>query len=139
VAVKNPRNRERAVPLTYDQFRYGFGNVVDEKEAKELYATYSVPGPGKVLFQAAAANLNPWSQDKVDVKNPKRGPMLIIGGEKDHTVPWSVANASFKRESLNGSSVTEVEKFLGRGHSLTIDHGWRDVADKALAFVKRYL
>jgi pimeloyl-ACP methyl ester carboxylesterase len=138
VAVKNPRNRERAVPLTYDQFRYGFGNVVDEKEAKELYATYSVPGPGKVLFQAAAANLNPWSQDKVDVKNPGRGPMLIIGGEKDHTVPWSIANASFKRERHN-SGVTEIEKFPGRGHSLTIDHGWKDVADRALAFVKRFV
>jgi non-heme chloroperoxidase len=137
VAVKNPRNRERAVPLTYDQFRYGFGNVLEEKEAKELYATYSVPGPGKVLFQAAAANVNPWSQDKVDVKNPDRGPMLLIGADRDHTVPWAITNASYKRERHN-KSVTEIEKFTGRGHSLTIDHGWKDVADKALAFVKRF-
>ena len=136
--VKNPRNRNRAVPLTYEQFRYSFGNAVDEKEAKELYATYSVPGPAKPLFQAAAANLNPWSQDKVDVKNPDRGPILIIGGEKDHTVPWSIANASYKRER-HSKDVTEIEKIPGRGHSLTIDHGWKDVADMALAFVKHFV
>jgi pimeloyl-ACP methyl ester carboxylesterase len=138
VAVKNPRNKNRAVPLTFDQFRYGFANAVDENEAKDLYATYSVPGPGKPLFQAAAANLNPWSQDKVDTKNPDRGPMLIIAGEKDHTVPWAIANASYKRERHN-KGVTEIEKMPGRGHALTIDHGWKDVADKALAFVKRFL
>jgi pimeloyl-ACP methyl ester carboxylesterase len=138
VAVKNPRNKNRAVPLTYDQFRYGFANALDEDEAKELYATFSVPGSGKTLFQAAAANLNPWSQDKVDTKNPDRGPMLIIGGEKDHTVPWAIANASYKRERHN-KAVTEIEKMPGRGHALTIDHGWKDVADKALAFVKRFV
>jgi non-heme chloroperoxidase len=138
VALKNPRNRHRAVPLTFEQFRYGFANAVPEDEAKELYANYSVPGTGEVLFQAAAANLNPWSEDKVDTKNPDRGPMLIIGGEKDHTVPWAIANASYKRERHN-KGVTEAEKIPGRGHSLTIDHGWKDVADKALAFVKRFV
>jgi len=138
VGVKNPRNRNRAVPLTYDQFRYSFGNMVDEKEAKELYKTYSVAGPGKVLFQAAAANLNPWSEDKVDTKNPSRGPMLILSGEKDHTVPWSVANSSYKRERHN-KDVTEIVKIPGRGHSLTIDHGWQDVAQTALNFVKRFV
>src|SRR5438270_109331 len=138
VALKNPANRHRAVPLTFEQFRYGFANAVPEDEAKELYATYSVAGPGEPLFQAAAANLNPWSEDKVDTKNPERGPMLIVVGEKDHTVPWAIANSSYKRERHN-KDVTEIEKIDGRGHSLTIDHGWKEVAEKALAFVKRFV
>jgi pimeloyl-ACP methyl ester carboxylesterase len=135
--LKNPANRHRAVPLTFDQFHYAFANAVDETEAKDLYKTFAVPGSGKPLFQAAAANLNPWTEAKVDSKNPDRGPQLIISGELDNTVPWAIANASFKRERRN-PGVTEITEIKGRGHSLTIDHGWRDVADTALAFVQRY-
>jgi pimeloyl-ACP methyl ester carboxylesterase len=133
----NPRNRHRAVPLTYEQFRFAFANAVDEQEAKELYETFAVPAAGVPLFQAAAANLNPWTEAKVDSLNPDRGPMLIISGEKDHTVPWAIANASFKRQKRN-EAVTEIVELPDRGHSLTIDHGWREVADTALAFVKRF-
>jgi pimeloyl-ACP methyl ester carboxylesterase len=134
----NPLNRHRAVPLTYEQFRYGFANAVDEDEAKELYETYAVPGTGEPLFQAAAANLNPWTEAKVDTTNPERGPLLIISGELDHTVPPAIANAEFKRQQRN-EGVTEIDEIKGRGHALVIDSGWREVADKALAFVKRYL
>jgi non-heme chloroperoxidase len=133
----NPANRNRAVPLTYEQFRYAFANAVSEGEAKELYYAYSVPGSGKPLFQAAFANLNPWSEAKVDTKNPERGPMLIIVGEKDHTVPPVVAKASYKKQKRN-DGVTEYVEIPGRGHALTIDNGWRDVADTALAFVRRF-
>jgi non-heme chloroperoxidase len=133
----NPANVHRAVPLTYEQFRYGFANAVSEDEAKELYETYAVPGSGEPIFQAAAANLNPWTEAKVDSKNPDRGPLLIIVGEKDHTVPVSIANASFKRQKRN-PGVTEFVKIPDRGHALTIDSGWNDVADKALAFVKKH-
>jgi non-heme chloroperoxidase len=133
----NPANRNRAVPLTYEQFRYAFANAVSEDEAKELYNTFAVPAPGAPLFQAAIANLNPWTEAKVDTKNPKRGPLLILDGEKDHTVPWAIANASFKKEERN-SGVTEIVQVPNRGHALTIDSGWREVADKALAFVKRF-
>jgi non-heme chloroperoxidase len=134
----NPLNRNRAVPLTYDQFRYAFANAVDEAEAKELYETYAVPAPGAPLFQAATANFNPWTEAKVDTENPDRGPLLIISGEKDHTVPWAIANASFKRQQHN-PGVTEIVEIPGRGHALTIDHGWREVAETALAFVRRFL
>ncbi|MDX6690768.1 MAG: hypothetical protein QOG15_2225 [Solirubrobacteraceae bacterium] len=137
VALANPRNRHRAVPLTFDQFRYGFANAVGEDEAKELYDTFAVPAPGAPLFQAAAANLNPWTEAKVDTDNPDRGPLLIISGEKDHTVPWAIANASFKQQEDN-EGVTEIKEIPNRGHSLTIDSGWREVADVALDFVKRY-
>ena len=133
----NPANRNRAVPLTYDQFRFAFTNAVDEDEAKELYETYAVPAAGAPLFQAATANLNPWTEVKVDSKNPERGPLLIISGEKDHTVPWAIANASFKKQKRN-EGVTEIVEIPNRGHSLTIDSGWREVADTALAFVERY-
>jgi pimeloyl-ACP methyl ester carboxylesterase len=133
----NPANRNRAVPLTYEQFRYAFANAVDEDEARELYDTYAVPAAGKPLFQAATANLNPWTEAKVDTGNPERGPLLIISGEKDHTVPWAIANASYKQQKDN-EGVTEIVEIKGRGHALTIDSGWREVADTALAFVKRF-
>lgn len=136
--LRNPTNRHRAVPLTYDQFRFAFANAVGEDEAKELYEKFAVPAPGEPLFQAAAANLNPWTEAKVDTKNPKRGPMLIISGELDHTVPWSISNASYKRERRN-DGVTEIVKIPNRGHALTIDSGWREVADTALGFVKRFV
>src|SRR5258708_10826721 len=134
----NPLNYTRAVPLTYDQFRFAFANAVDEKEAHRLYETYSVPGPGRPIFQAATANLNPWTEAQVDIKNPERGPLLIISGEKDNTVPWAIANASFKQQEKN-SAVTEIKEILDRGHSLTIDHGWREVAETALAFIKQHV
>jgi pimeloyl-ACP methyl ester carboxylesterase len=133
----NPANRNRAVPLTFDQFRYGFANAVSEDEAKELYDTFAVPGSGEPLFQAAAANFNPWTEAKVDAKNPQRGPLLIISGERDHTVPWAIANASYKRQ-VHNTNVTEIVEIAGRGHSLTIDNGWREVAETALAFVRRF-
>jgi non-heme chloroperoxidase len=136
-ALKNPANYNRAVPLTYDQFRYGFANAVSEDEAKELYEAYSVPGPGKPLFQAAAANLNPWTEAKVEAGNPERGPLLIVSADQDHTVPPAIAKASFKKEKKN-PGVTEYVELEGRGHALTIDGGWRDVADIALAFVQRF-
>jgi non-heme chloroperoxidase len=135
--LTNPLNRHRAVPLTFDQFRYAFANAVDEDEAKTLYETYSVPAPGAPLFQAATANLNPWTEVKVDTDNPDRGPMLIVSGEKDHTVPWSISNAAYKQQKDN-PGVTEIVEIPNRGHALTIDGGWREVADKALEFVKRF-
>jgi non-heme chloroperoxidase len=133
----NPANRNRAVPLTYEQFRYAFANAVSEDEAKQLYETFSVPASGAPLFQAAAANLNPWTEAKVDVKNPDRGPLLIMSGEKDNTVPWAIANASYKQQKKN-PGVTEIVEMKDRGHALVIDSGWREVADKALAFVQRF-
>jgi pimeloyl-ACP methyl ester carboxylesterase len=134
----NPANHGRAVPLTYEQFRYAFANAVNETEALELYNTYAVPGAGAPLFQAATANLNPWTEAKVKTKNPERGPLLIIDGELDHTVPWAIANASYKKQKRN-EGITEIVKMSGRGHSLTIDHGWREVADTALTFLERFV
>jgi len=136
--LSNPANRNRAVPLTYEQFRYAFANAVGEDEAKELYETYAVPGSGVPIFQAAAANLNPWTEAKVDTKNPERGPLLIVVGEKDHTVPPAIAKAAYKRQQGN-EGVTELVEIPGRGHALVIDNGWRDVADKALAFVRKFV
>jgi non-heme chloroperoxidase len=134
----NPANRNRAVPLTYEQFRYAFANAVSEDEAKELYETFAVPASGAPIFQAAAANLNPWTEARVDTKNPDRGPLLIISGQKDHTVPWAIANASYEKQKRN-DGVTEIAEVPNRGHALTIDSGWREVADVALDFVQRFL
>lgn len=137
IALRNPANRKRGVPLTREEFRYGFGNAVSEDESSQLYDAYSVPGPGQALFQAATSNINPGTEAKVDTKNPHRGPMLIIGADQDHTVPWAISNASYKLQSKN-PGITEITKFTGKGHSYTIDAGWREVADTALQFIKRF-
>ena len=133
----NPLTRGRAITLSFDQFKYSWANALDEKEARELYDTFHVAASGLSLVQMGNANLNPWTQAKVDTKNPARGPLLIIEGEKDRTVPWAIANAAYKRQKRN-PGVTEIVKIPNRGHSLTIDHGWREVAQTALDFVKRF-
>jgi len=133
----DPRTRGRAITLTYDQFKYGWANALDEDESRRLYDTYHVAGSGMALAQMGNANLNPWTESKVDTKNPDRGPLLILDGEKDHTVPWAIANAAYKRQKRN-PGVTEIKQMPNRGHSLTIDDGWSEVAETALAFVKRF-
>src|SRR3954464_15580953 len=136
--LANPLNRSRAITLTFDQFKYGWANALSDDEAKQLYETYHVAAPGVALMQMANANLNPFTEAKVDPKNPRRGPLLIIEGEKDHTVPWAIANAEYKRQRRN-PAITEFEKIPNRGHALTIDSGWREVAQTALDFVKRFV
>jgi non-heme chloroperoxidase len=136
--LANPANRRRAVTLTLDQFRYGWANAVSNEEAKQLHEEFHVAAPGAPLFQAATANLNPWTEAKVDSRNPERGPLLLISGEKDTTVPWAITNASYKKQRRN-EGVTEIVEIPNRGHALTIDSGWREVADRALEFVKRFV
>src|ERR671930_1112439 len=133
----DPLTRGRAITLTFDQFKYGWTNALDEKESKELYDTYHVAGSGIALVQMGNANLNPWTEAKVNTTTPDRGPLLITDGEKDHTVPWAIANAAYKRQKRN-PGVTEIVRIPNRGHSLTIDHGWREVAQTALEFIKRF-
>jgi non-heme chloroperoxidase len=135
-ALHNPANRHRAVPLTYEQFRYAFANAVGEDEAKSLYSTFAVPAAGVPLFQAAAANLNPWTEAAVDTEAPARGPLLLMSGEKDHTVPWALTHAAYKQQ-VGNEGVTEIVEMPGRGHALTIDSGWREVAGTALDFLRR--
>jgi non-heme chloroperoxidase len=133
----DPRTRGRAITLTFDQFRFGWANALDEAEARQLYDEFHVAGSGMALVQMGNANLNPRTEAKVDTKNPDRGPLLIIDGEKDHTVPWAIANAAYKLQRRN-PGVTEIVKMPNRGHSLTIDHGWNQVARTALSFVQRF-
>jgi pimeloyl-ACP methyl ester carboxylesterase len=133
----NLGNRNRAVALTFEQFRYGFANAVDEDEARRLYDAFHVAAPGRPVFQAATANLNPWTEAKVNTKNPRRGPLLVLSADHDHQVPWSIANASYRLQRRN-PSITEIERVTGHGHALTIDDRWRDTADKVLAFLRRY-
>jgi non-heme chloroperoxidase len=134
----NPANRHRAVPLTYDQFRYAFANAVDEEQAKRLYDTFAVPASGAPLWQAATANFNPHTEAKVDTGNPERGPLLIVSGEKDNTVPYTLSHAQYKKQ-LKNPGVTEFVEIPDRGHSLTIDDGWQKVVDTALTFIGRFV
>ena len=133
----NPLTRSRAITLTFDQFRYGWTNALDDNEARQLYDTFHVAGSGIALMQMGNANLNPRTEAKVNTSNPHRGPLLVIDGEKDHTVPWAIANAAYNRQKRN-PAVTEIVKIPNRGHALTIDHGWSEVAQTALDFVKRF-
>jgi non-heme chloroperoxidase len=135
--LTNPLNRSRAVTLTLDQFKFGWANALSDEEAKELYESYHVAAPGVALMQMANANINPRTEARLDPANPNRGPLLILDGEKDHTVPWAIANAAYKRQKRN-PAVTEIKQMPDRGHSLTIDHGWQEVAQTALDFAKRF-
>jgi len=130
-ALANPLNLTRAVSLTREEFRYGFGNALPEAESDTLYEQWAIPSPAKPLFQAAAANFVLHSEAKVDTENPTRGPLLLISGTADHTVPDVSTRATYKqyRHSL---AVTELRQFAGRGHSLVIDHGWREIANVCL-------
>lgn len=134
----HPATRHRAVPLTYPQFRYSFANAVDEDQAHRLFDTFAVPAPGAPLWQAATANFNPRTEAKVDTNNPDRGPLLILSGEKDNTVPHVLSHAQFKKQ-LDNPGVTEFTEIPGRGHALTIDDGWQEVADTALTFIRRFV
>ncbi|MGW6277363.1 alpha/beta hydrolase [Kribbella sp. NPDC055071] len=132
----NPANARRAVTLTFDEFSYGWANALDEAEARQLYDEFHVAASGVPIFQAAVANLNPFSETKVDFTAEDRGPILIISGEKDHTVPHAISHAAYKKHSKN-QAVTEFAEIPGRGHSLVIDHGWEEVARTALEFIRK--
>ncbi len=135
--LSNPANHGRAVTLTLKQFRYGWANALSDEQSQRLYEQFHVAAPGKPIFQAATANFNPGSETKVDTENPERGPLLITTGGVDHAVPPAMSRAAFKKQSRN-PGVTEHVELPDRDHSLTIDDGWREVADLALAFVKRF-
>jgi pimeloyl-ACP methyl ester carboxylesterase len=132
---KNPANRHRAVSLTAEQFRFAFGNAIPQAESDALFEKWTIPAPGKPLFEAAAANFDPHSPAKVDTANQSRGPLLLMTGGKDHTVPESVVRATLK-QYRHSEAVTDITEFPDRGHSLTIDSGWREVADTALAWLR---
>lgn len=136
--LRNLANLHRAVPLTFAQFRYAFANAVSEDEAQALYKAFVVPAPGAPLFQMATANINPWTEVQVDTQNPERGPLLFMSGENNHTVPWSLISSEFHLQEQD-EGVTELVEMKGRGHSLIIDSGWEQVAETALAFVKRFV
>jgi pimeloyl-ACP methyl ester carboxylesterase len=137
--LAHPSSRNKGVSLTFEQFVYGWANNLSDAEARSLYETYHVPASGVPLFQAAIANFNPFGgETKLDSKNPDRGPLLIIAGTDDNTVPLAITHATYKIQAKN-PGVTEIVEIPGRGHSLVIDSGWQAVADPALSFIQRFL
>lgn len=135
----NPANVGRAVTLTFEEFTYGWANALPEEEARQLYDEFHVAASGRPIFQAVAANINPFTEAKVKTKAEDRGPLLLIAGEKDHTLPPSVIKAEYKKQRRNKAAVTEYVELPDRGHSLTIDHGWGKVADASLDFIRQHL
>ncbi len=136
VALRRPANRNQAVSLTAEQFRYGFGNTLPEQESRELYERWAIPSPGRPLFEAATANFVPRSPAKVDTGNKARGPLLITAGGRDHAVPAVVSHAT-RRLYHKSPAITDLREFPDRGHSLVIDHGWREIAQTALDWLKQ--
>jgi pimeloyl-ACP methyl ester carboxylesterase len=135
VALRNPANNaKRAVSLTPAQFRYAFGNAIPEAESARLFEQWTIPSPGKPLFEAALANATPKSAAAVDTKNPSRGPLLLVAGGKDHTVPPSTVRTTLKLHHKS-PAVTDLKHFPDRGHSLVVDHGWEQIADAALTWL----
>jgi non-heme chloroperoxidase len=135
--LRNPANRNRAVTLSFDQFRYGWANGVDEAQARRLYEEFHVAAPGRPIFQAAFANFNPGAETSVDTKAGNRGPLLLTTGGVDHAVPPAMSRSAFKKQAGN-AAVTEHIELPDRDHSLVIDDGWSEVCEKALAFVTRF-
>lgn len=135
VALRSPANKNRAVSLTPKQFRYGFGNALPEKESNELYDRWTIPSPGKPLFEAASANFAPHSPAKVNTGNATRGPLLLTAGGRDHTVPPAIVKAA-RKQYHKSPAITDLKEFPDRGHSLCMDHGWREVADAVLIWLK---
>jgi pimeloyl-ACP methyl ester carboxylesterase len=135
IALRNPANKKRAVSLTADQFRYGFGNAVSAAESADLYERWAIPSPGKPLFEAAMANLSSHSPAKVKTDNASRGPLLLTAGGKDHTVPAAITHSTLKLYRKS-SAVTELREFPDRGHSLALDSGWAEVADSVLDWLR---
>ena len=138
IALRNPANRHRAQMLTHEQFHYGFTNTLSEDQSRPVYERYAVPGPGRVLFQAGLANFNPGAASKVDFKNPKRAPLLVMANGKDHTVPASSSKATYKLQS-RAPSVTELKEYPDRSHYTVGQDGWEEVADYALDWAKRHV
>jgi non-heme chloroperoxidase len=137
IALRNPANRAKAVSLNAEQFRYGFGNALSIEESAELFEKWAIPSPGRPLFEAAFANFVPKSPTKVDIANTTRGPLLLTSGGHDHTVPPAVVTGTLKLYAKS-SAVTELKSFADRGHSLTVDHGWEEVAQSSLDWLKRH-
>jgi len=131
----NPFNLTKAVSLTFKQFQYGFANAIPEEEGRELFDKYAIPGPGRPLFQAAFATLNPWSETKVNSSNTSRGPLLLIAGERDHIAPTIFTKATYKIYKKS-TAITELKSFEGRGHSLILDHGWKEIAEYAAGWLE---
>lgn len=136
ITLRNPANRKRAVALNREQFRYGFGNALPQQESDELFDRWTIPTPGRPLFEAAFANVSRGRATRVDVANPDRGPLLLTSGGQDHTVPPAIVQAN-RKLYRKSPAVTDLVTFADRGHSIPIDHGWREVAQTALDWLQR--
>jgi pimeloyl-ACP methyl ester carboxylesterase len=134
----NPANARRAVPLDFEQFRYAFANTMTEREAREAFQLNAIPAPGRIVFQAGLANLNPWAATKVDYRNDRRAPLLLIAGSEDHIVPASVNRANL-RKYRRSAATTDFVEFPGRSHLIVAQSGWEEVADHALSWAQKHV
>jgi alpha-beta hydrolase superfamily lysophospholipase len=138
VALRTPANRHRALSLTPRQFRYAFGNALSASESDQLYQRWTIPSPGRPMFELASANLSRRSPAEVNTARPARGPLLLIAGGEDHSAPAAVVKAIAKRYRKS-PAVTDYQEYPNRGHALPIDSGWRAVADATLTWLDQHV
>ena len=134
----NPANVNRAVSFNFDQFRYAFANTMTEREAREAFQLNAIPAPGRIVFQTGLANLNPWAATKVDYRNDRRAPLLLIAGGEDHIVPASVNRSNF-RKYRRSTATTDFVEFPGRSHLTIAQDGWEEVAEHALSWAQKHV
>ena len=112
----DPRLRTRAEPV--QRFDAELKQLV-----ADMYETmYGANGVGLAATQ-------------VNVGNASRGPLLLISGEADNTVPPVLVQSTLRAYSRS-QAVTELKSFAGRGHSLVIDSGWREIAEFCLSWLQ---
>lgn len=133
--LSRPGLRRKTWSHSPDSFARAFANAVPRAESDQLLATYGIPSPARPLFQASAANFALRSEASVDTRR-ERGPLLLIAGGRDHTVPEATVKAAYRIQKHN-PGVTELVTFPDRGHSMGADSGWAELAGTALDFLSR--
>lgn len=124
----------RLVSLSARGFHQVFANTAGARESDALFDRYVVPAPRRLLADLGCAGTARSSRAVVDVANARRGPLLLVSGQEDLLVPDVVTRAAYLRYG-DSTALTDLKQFADRAHSLTIDSGWRFVADYVLGWL----
>jgi len=137
-ALAHPSRWHGSVPLTLEEFTYGFVNTFSAEDAKLAYERYYVPETGQIFYEAGFANFHLHPPTEVHFTSDDRAPLLIVGAEKDHTVPASVAHKQYTKYEKSNVQTDYVE-FPGRPHLMMAADGWEEIAAKIDSWIESVL